>query len=101
MTQLKAQDMGRNDLIDKIEDLERRHKDAYLRLYEKVGQEIDGKMHKTLGMREKEILDEQERAREMTSDELVVKGLRQQADDARQLRKENVTINDLFRKYNV
>jgi len=50
LNQLKAKDLGRNDLIDKIEDLERRQKDAYLRLYERVGQEIDTKMHKTLGM---------------------------------------------------
>ena len=37
---LKSKDKGRNDLIDKIEELEERQKRAYLRLYDRVGQEI-------------------------------------------------------------
>jgi hypothetical protein len=37
----------------------------------------------------------------MSADDLVVKGLRQQAEGARHLKKEDVTLNDLFRKYNV
>ena len=37
---LKSKDKGRNDMIQKIEELEQRQKTAYLRLYERVGQEI-------------------------------------------------------------
>lgn len=50
---LKSKDKGRNDLIDKIEELEERQKRAYLRLYDRVGQEIGTSMHKTLEEREK------------------------------------------------
>ena len=58
-------------------------------------------MHKTLGMQEKEILDEQERTKGLSANELAVRNLRQQADDAKHHKKEDVTLNDLFRKYNV
>jgi hypothetical protein len=34
-------------------------------------------MHKTLGMREKEILDEQERSKGLSANELAVRNLRQ------------------------
>ena len=45
---LKSKDKGRNDLIDKIEEIEERQKRAYLRLYDRVGQEIGSTMNKTL-----------------------------------------------------
>jgi hypothetical protein len=76
LSQLKSHDKDRNQLIDKIEELEQRQKSAYLRLYEKVGNEIDAKMHKTLGMREKEIRDEQERMKAMTANDIAMNGLR-------------------------
>jgi hypothetical protein len=37
LNKLKDSDKDRNELIDKIEELEQRQKAAYLRLYEKVG----------------------------------------------------------------
>lgn len=37
----------------------------------------------------------------MTADDLVIKSLRQQADAARHVKRQDVTLNDLFRKYNV
>lgn len=53
---LKNSDKGRNDMIQKIEELENRQKAAYIRLYDRVGQEIGTKMHKTLAEREREII---------------------------------------------
>lgn len=98
---LKNSDKSRDQLIDKIEELEQRQRSAYLRLYEKVGNEIDMRMHKTLGMREKEIRDEQERMAAMNANDIAMTGLRQQADESRRSRKETATLNDLFRKYNI
>ena len=43
-------------MIQKIEELEQRQKNAYLRLYERVGQEIGTKMHKTMEEREREVI---------------------------------------------
>ena len=56
---LKSSDKGRSDMVQKIEELEQRQKSAFLRLYERVGEEIGTKMHKTLKDREQEILQEQ------------------------------------------
>ena len=55
---LKSTDKGRNDMVQKIEELENRQKAAYLRLYERVGQEIGTSMHKTLQQREREIMQD-------------------------------------------
>ena len=52
---LKAKDGARDELVFKIEELEQRQKQAYLRLYEKVGTEINKKMHKSLEEHEREI----------------------------------------------
>ena len=37
LNKLKDEDKGRNEMIDKIEELEMKQKKAYLRLYERVG----------------------------------------------------------------
>lgn len=42
-------------MVQKIEDLEMRQKKAYLRLYEKVGDEIGRSLHKSVQEKEKEI----------------------------------------------
>jgi hypothetical protein len=52
---LKNADKGRNDLISKIEELEQRQKKAYLRLYERVGDEIGKSLHKSVEQHEAEI----------------------------------------------
>ena len=81
LNQLKDKDKDRNSLLDEIDKLQQKQKNAYLRLYEKVGVEIDARMHKTLGMREKEIQDEQERIKDLSSNEIFARNLRQQADN--------------------
>jgi hypothetical protein len=58
-------------------------------------------MHKTLGMREKEIKDEQERMKGLNANDIAMAGLRKQADDTRHVKKDAATLNDLFRKYNI
>ena len=77
LNKLKDQDKDRNSLIDKIEDLEQRQKSAYLRLYEKVGAEIDTQRYKTLGQREKDIQDEQERMKDMSASQIALNNLRE------------------------
>lgn len=52
---LKAKDGARDELVFKIEELEQRQKQAYLRLYEKVGTEINAKMHKSLQEHERQV----------------------------------------------
>ena len=55
---LKGADKGRDDMVQKIEELENRQRSAFLRLYERVGEEIGTKMHKTLKDREQDIMRE-------------------------------------------
>ena len=98
---LKSKDKGRNDLIDKIEELEERQKRAYLRLYERVGQEIGTSMHKTLEEREKEILKEQEQMDVMESEDLEMMRLRTAQENAQKRKQESVTLQDLFNKYGI
>lgn len=45
---LRGADKGRDDLINKISDLEMRQKKAYLKLYERVGDEIGHSLHKSV-----------------------------------------------------
>ena len=99
---LKSEDKGRNELIQKIEEMEMRQKGAYLRLYERVGQEIGTQMHKTLEQREKEILKEQVEDEKRTAEELEMKALQTAQERAEMLsNKESITLNDLFSKYNI
>ena len=99
---LKSTDKGRNDMIQKIEELENRQKSAYLRLYERVGQEIGTSMNKTLQEREREIMQDQAESEKMTSEELEMKNIRAAQENAeRHSRQKNVTLNDLFAKYNI
>lgn len=99
---LKSTDKGRNDMIQKIEELENRQKSAYLRLYERVGQEIGTSMNKTLQEREREIMQDQAESEKMTSEELEMKNIRAAQENAeRHSRHQNVTLNDLFAKYNI
>ena len=74
---LKSKDKGRNDLIDKIEELEERQKRAYLRLYDRVGQEIGTQMHKSLEQREKEIIKENNEMEDLEIVDLEMKRLKQ------------------------
>ena len=79
-----------------------RQKGAYLRLYERVGQEIGTQMHKTLEQREKEILKEQVEDEKRTAEELEMKALQTAQERAEMLsNKESITLNDLFSKYNI
>ena len=89
-------------MVQKIEELEQRQKSAFLRLYERVGQEIGTNMNKTLQEREKEILAEQAANEELSSSELEMKRLKQAQDNAAyKMKNESVTLNDLFNKYNI
>ncbi len=78
LNKLKDGSQGRDELIQKIEELEERQKKAYLRLYERVGTEIDTHMHKSVGMHEKNIKDEQDRMQKMDANDIVMQNLRQQ-----------------------
>ena len=83
LNKLKDGSQGRDELIQKIEELEERQKKAYLRLYERVGTEIDTHMHKSVGMREKELKDEQDRMQHMDANDIVMQNLRQQQDGSK------------------
>ena len=73
-----------------------------MRLYERVGEEIGTNMHKTLKEREREIEREQAINDELSSSELEMKRLRQaQENGERKVKSENITLNDLFAKYNI
>ena len=89
-------------MIQKIEELEQRQKSAYLRLYDRVGQEIGTTMHKTLQQREAEMMKDQAENEQMSSGELEMKRLKAAQENAeRHSRHESVTLNDLFAKYNI
>lgn len=98
---LKSKDKGRNDLIDKIEELEERQKRAYLRLYERVGQEIGTSMHKSLEEREKVIMKEQDEMEDLEVEDLEMKRLRAAQENAQRKKQESVTLQDLFNKYGI
>ena len=98
---LKSKDKGRNDLIDKIEELEERQKRAYLRLYDRVGQEIGTSMHKTLEEREKLIIKEQDEMAKLEVNDLEMERLQTAKENAQQRQQETVTLQDLFNKYNI
>jgi|LauGreDrversion4_2_1035121.scaffolds.fasta_scaffold93416_3 hypothetical protein len=53
--ELKSGDKGRDDLVAKIEELENRQKKAYLRLYQRVGDEIGSQLHKSVQQYEAEM----------------------------------------------
>ena len=98
---LKSKDKGRNDLIDKIEELEERQKRAYLRLYDRVGQEIGTSMHKTLEEREKQIMKEQDEMGQLEVNDLEMERLQSAKENAQQRQQESVTLQDLFNKYGI
>ena len=98
---LKSKDKGRNDLIDKIEELEERQKRAYLRLYDRVGQEIGTSMHKTLEEREKQIMKEQDEMGQLEVNDLEMERLQTAKENAQQRQQESVTLQDLFNKYGI
>ena len=98
---LKSKDKGRNDLIDKIEELEERQKRAYLRLYDRVGQEIGTSMHKTLEEREKQIIKEQDEMGQLEVNDLEMERLQTAKENAQQRQQESVTLQDLFNKYGI
>ena len=98
---LKSKDKGRNDLIDKIEELEERQKRAYLRLYDRVGQEIGTSMHKNLEEREKQIMKEQDEMEKLEVNDLEMERLQSAKVNAQERQQENVTLQDLFNKYGI
>ena len=73
-----------------------------MRLYERVGEEIGTKMHKTLKDREQEILQEQAANDELSASQLEMKRLKKAQENAElKVKSESVTLNDLFAKYNI
>ena len=47
LSQIKKAHKGRDDLVQQIEEMEKKQKRAYLKLYDRVGQEIGTKLHKS------------------------------------------------------
>ena len=58
-------------------------------------------MHKSIKEREQEIIDEQSKMESMNSEELEIKRLREAQKQSSQRTAENVSISDLFNKYNI
>ena len=52
LVELRSADKGRNDLLLQIEDMEQKSKKAYLKLYERVGEEIGKDMKLSVKQRE-------------------------------------------------
>jgi hypothetical protein len=73
-----------------------RQKKAYLRLYEKVGDEIGRSLHKSVQEKEKEIYARSQEQKGLSATELEMARLGERREPG-----EQTTLNDLFRKYNV
>lgn len=67
---LKSGDKGRDDLVAKIEELENRQKKAYLRLYQRVGDEIGSQLHKSVQQYEAEMQVKAQKDAKLTAAEL-------------------------------
>ncbi len=105
LKELKKGDKGNNELIQQIEEMEKKQKRAYLRLYDRVGQEIGTKLHKSIAEHEAQIQAEQEEFNKMTADDMELERLRQSKEDNERNKRsglgKDVTLDDLFRKYNI
>ena len=70
-------------------------------MYERVGNEIDKHMSKSIKERENEINDEYMKLNSMDAEDLEMKRLREAQEHGEARKAENMTITDLFNKYNI
>jgi len=102
---LKTADKGRSDLILKIEDMENRQKKAYLKLYERVSDQVGASLTKSVAQYEAEMVEQAQKDAAMTADELELARLKQMEEMGYGFKPnpagEQQTLDDLFRKYNV
>ena len=101
LMELKGADKGRDDLIAKIEELENRQKKAYLRLYQRVGDEIGISLHKSVQQYEAEMQVKAQKDSKLSASELEMDRLKQGMEGMGYGRVEQPTLDNLFRKYNV
>lgn len=67
---MKNTDKGRDDLVQQIEEMESKQKRAYLRLFERVGQEIGSRFHTTLAEQEAKMEQEQDNFQQLSADKM-------------------------------
>ena len=93
---LQSADKSRDQLLTKIEDLENRQKRAYLKLYERVADEVGSHMSKSVSEHMAAIDKKAQADKTKNANQLESERLLKAAKQA-----ESQTLEDLFRKYNV